>query len=49
MTKHELDTALYHAIRAAKHLHIWGVFAASRYARKRGVPAELLIKELRNV
>jgi hypothetical protein len=31
-----------HAIRAAANWSIWGSFAASRYAAKRGVPARLV-------
>jgi len=45
----QLDTSLYHASYAARHAHIWGVYAAARYCLKRGVSAELLIKAIRYV
>jgi len=37
------DYALY----AAKHVKQWGIFAASRYAKNRGVSAETLIKAIK--
>lgn len=32
----------FHAARAARHWHVWGAYAARRYAERRGVPSGLL-------
>lgn len=41
------NTMLYHARYAAKHVKQWGLYMVCLYAKKRGVPAEVLIKAIR--
>ena len=38
----EFDSTALHAVKAARHWHIWGAFAARRYAERHGVPSGLL-------
>lgn len=37
-----MTTITQAAVKAAKHYHSWGAFAAKRYALSRGVPAGIL-------
>ena len=36
-----------HAVRAAQNMRRWGVFAAARYCKRRGVPPEILLLAVR--